>query len=126
MPNRIKNSQIPDTDSKLDSADLTFPWNAILYTRNESGLFTVHHTLCAATLVGKSSVITSASCLLQPDKTSSMSATDVIVVLNPSSEFFSENLKDENSRTFNASCLNLQDKIIDSCPALVNLLVIFF
>lgn len=109
MPNRIIKSEIPESDGKLDPADLSFPWNALLYVRNESGLSTVHRVLCAATLIGKSAILTTADCLMQ-DKNSSVMAENVIIILNPSSEVFSENLLDPKSNVFNVSEKDLKFK----------------
>lgn len=103
MPNRIIKSEIPESEGKLDPADLSFPWNALLYVRNESGLSTVHRVLCAATLIGKSTVLTTADCLIIQDKNSSVMTENVIIVLNPSSEIFSENLLDPMSNVYNVS-----------------------
>lgn len=105
MPNRVFKSEIPEVESqsKLDPADLSFPWNVLLYVRNESvSSTTFHQLLCAATLVGKTTVITSAGCLMIGNK-SSITPDNLIVVLNPGSEIFSENLLNPKSRVFNVS-----------------------
>ncbi|CAL8093678.1 unnamed protein product [Orchesella dallaii] len=105
MPNRIKSNEIPDTESKLDAADLSFPWNALLYVRNETSLdFKI---LCAATLIEKSSVITSAECVAaEMNHTVPIPVSNLLVVLNPSSELLEENLKDPNSKAFNVKSIS--------------------